>query len=563
MLRRLSIRDLAIIDSLEVDLDAGFTVISGETGAGKSIIVDALELLAGSRADATLVRPGADRTEVSAEIELAGLPQIRDWLVDEQLDEDDGSCLLRRTVRAEGGSRAWINGRPASVQQLRTLTGGLLEIHGQHEHQLLLEREHQLQLLDAFGQLQSLLDPVRAAAATLAELRAERRQQAGRDSDALRREATELQAQIDALTQLQPTPERIESLDLEQRRLANRESLLGGLSEAAQLLDGDESGTARSLLLRAEQALRRLAELDDSLSPLAQGLEEARITVEEVARDVAARLEDDQLDPARLAEVEQALSALHGIARRHRVLLGDLPGLLASLQAQADQLTMRLERLNRLDEYEATALRQWRVAASRLSAARQQAAVDLASAVQQLMSELGMGGGRFEASFERRSEAGSADGAEQLEFLVSSNAGMPPRPLRKVASGGELARLSLAIKVATANVEDVPVLVFDEVDSGIGGPTAEIVGRMLRALGARRQVLSVTHLPQVAACAHHHLRASKQSRDGQTSARLEALDASERQNEVARMLGGVERTEQSLAHAGEMLKRAQGSGPRA
>lgn len=560
MLRRLSIRDLAIIDSLEVELDGGFTVISGETGAGKSIIVDALELLAGSRADATLVRPGADRTEVSAEIELAGLPQLREWLVDEQLDEADGSCLLRRTVRAEGGSRAWINGRPASVQQLRTLTGGLLEIHGQHEHQSLLEREHQLQLLDAFGQLQGWLEPVRAAATMLAELRAERRQETGRDSDALRREASELQAQIDALVQLQPTPERIESLDQEQRRLANRESLLSGLSEAAQLLDGDEPGAARSLLLRAEHGLRRLAELDGSLSPLAQGLEEARISVEEVAREVSARLEDDPLDPARLAEVEQALSDLHGIARRHRVLLSDLPGLLASLQVQADRLATRRERLDRLDEYQAAALQQWRAAASRLSAARQQAAVDLAAAVQQLMNELGMGGGCFQASFEVRGEEGAANGAEQVEFLVSSNAGMPPRPLRKVASGGELARLSLAIKVATASVEDVPVLIFDEVDSGIGGPTAEIVGRMLRALGARRQVLSVTHLPQVAACAHQHLQASKHSDGDRTHARLLKLDEAARRVEIARMLGGVEQTEQSLAHAGEMLRRGQSPG---
>ena len=557
MLRRLSIRDLAIIDQLEVELSEGFTVLSGETGAGKSIIIDALELLSGSRADATLVRPGSDRTEVSAEFDLSAMPQLRDWLADEELNEDDGSCLLRRTVRAEGGSRAWINGRPASAQQLRSLTEGLLEIHGQHEHQALLDREHQLQLLDAYGQLDLTVTPVREAAAQLAELRSERRQQASRDSEALRLELADLQTQIDALEQLQPTPERIEALDQEQRRLSHRESLLGGLADVGQWLDGDETGTVRRQLLRAEQELRRLAELDATLAPLAAALEEARIAVEEVARDTGARLEDDELDPARLAEVEQALSALHALARRHRVLLSDLPGLLQSLQTQVQTLTGRLDRLTRLDELEATAVRRWRTAATALSQARQQAAAGLSKAVETLLDELGMAGGRFQVQFDARAEDGSATGAEQVEFLVSSNAGMPPRPLRKVASGGELARLSLAIKVATASVEGVPVLVFDEVDSGIGGPTAEIVGRLLRTLGKRRQVLSVTHLPQVAACAHQHLRASKQVRDGQTVATLDALDSHGRRSEVARMLGGVEQTDQSLAHADEMLQRGQ------
>ena len=363
MLRRLSIRDLAIIDQLEVELSEGFTVLSGETGAGKSIIIDALELLSGSRADATLVRPGSDRTEVSAEFDLSAMPQLRDWLADEELNEDDGSCLLRRTVRAEGGSRAWINGRPASAQQLRSLTEGLLEIHGQHEHQALLDREHQLQLLDAYGQLDLTVTPVREAAAQLAELRSERRQQASRDSEALRLELADLQTQIDALEQLQPTPERIEALDQEQRRLSHRESLLGGLADVGQWLDGDETGTVRRQLLRAEQELRRLAELDATLAPLAAALEEARIAVEEVARDTGARLEDDELDPARLAEVEQALSALHALARRHRVLLSDLPGLLQSLQTQVQTLTGRLDRLTRLDELEATAVRRWRTAA--------------------------------------------------------------------------------------------------------------------------------------------------------------------------------------------------------
>ncbi len=559
MLRRLSIRDLAILDRLELEFDDGFSVITGETGAGKSIIVDALDLISGGRAEASIVRPGCERTEVSAEFDLAALPALRGWLQAEELDED-GACLIRRSVRGEGGSRAWINGRAASVQQLKQLTEGLIEIHGQHEHQALLSRAHQLALLDGHGQLAALREPVREAAAQLARLRTEQRQ-ASADPAELEAQHAELQTQIQTLEQLQPSVERIDQLDQDQRRLSHHETLLAGLGELTQTLDGEEIGAVRSQLLRCEQEMTRLAAIDPDLTPWIRTLEEARIGIEEVSREVRGRLEDSELDPRQLAEVEAALSALHAQARRHRVLVADLPGLLQSLQQREAELRARLDRVQRFAALETELLASYRQHASVLSQARNKAATALAVQVNQLIAELGMGGGRFEVEFSPRAdEDASAEGAEQVEFLVSANAGMPPRPLRKIASGGELARLSLAIKVATADVEDVPVLVFDEVDSGIGGPTAEIVGRKLRTLGLRRQVLSVTHLAQVAACAHHHLRASKVARDGRTVGQLEQLNSKSRREEVARMLGGIELTPQSLAHADELIGRVQNSG---
>lgn len=559
MLRRLSIRDLAILDRLELELDDGFSVITGETGAGKSIIVDALDLISGGRADATIVRPGCERAEVSAEFDLTTLPALHDWLRTEELDED-GACLIRRSVRAEGGSRAWINGRAASLQQLKQLTEGLLEIHGQHEHQALLARPHQLALLDAYGQLAALREPVRAAAAELGRLRAEQRQ-ASADPAELVAQRVELQTQIQTLEQLQPSVERIDQLDRDQRRLSHHESLLSGLSELSQALDGEDTGAVRSQLLRCEQEMTRLAAIDPSLTPSIRALEEARIGIEEVAREARNRLEDSELDPRQLAEVEAALSTLHAQARRHRVLVADLPGLLESLRERESELRARLDRLQRFAALETELLAGYRQHAGALGHARVEAAHALSIQVNALIAELGMGGGRFEVEFSPRLEEDAhADGAEQVEFLVSTNAGMPPRPLRKIASGGELARLSLAIKVATADVEDVPVLVFDEVDSGIGGPTAEIVGRKLRKLGKRRQVLSVTHLAQVAACAHHHLRASKTQRDDGTVGRLEHLEGASRREEVARMLGGIDLTSQSLAHADELIERAQANG---
>lgn len=557
MLRRLSIRDLAIIDQLELELQAGFTVITGETGAGKSILVDALDLIAGGRADAQLVRPGAARTEVSAEFDLSAIPAARDWLAEQELDEAE-DCLLRRTVKAEGGSRCWINGRSATVQQLKELCALILEIHGQHEHQALLSRAHQRHLLDAYGHLQAQLQPVADAARAVAELRAEQAQGLA-DPQALADQHALLKVQREELEALQPEPERLAALDEEQRRLSHAENLLAGLAQVEQWLEGEDGQSARALLLRSEQELSRLGGFDAQLLPLATVMEEARLQVEEVARDVRDRIDGGELDPQRLEKVEAMLSALHVQARRHRVLLSELPTVLAELREREARLQQRLERSAHFDEELARLLAAYQTASAALTKARLRSAKSLAKVVEQLMAELGMQGGQFLAELSPRDdEQAHAEGAEQIEFLVSANAGMAPRPLRKVASGGELARIGLAIKVATADLDDVPVLVFDEVDSGIGGGTAEIVGRKMRALGAHRQVLAVTHLPQVAASAHQHLMASKGTEDGATVSVLRTLDAKARQREIARMLTGVELTERSLAHAEEMLGRAEG-----
>ena len=556
MLRRLSIRDLAIIDHLELVLQPGFTVITGETGAGKSILVDALELIAGGRAEAHLVRPGAERTEVSAEFDLSQQPNAEGWLKEQELD-DEQQCLLRRTVRAEGGSRCWINGRAATVQQLKSLCAMLLEIHGQHEHQALLERSHQRHLLDQFGGLQPQLAPVASAARAIAELNAEISQSLS-DPAALADQHAQIRQQREDLEALQPEPERLAALDEEQRRLSHAENLLAGLAQVEQWLDGDDAQSGRSLLLRAEQELGRLSAFDAQLQPLEATLEEARLQIEEVAREVRDRAESGELDPARLAKVEAALSSLHVQARRHRVLLSELPAVLQDLQQREATLAQRISRAEQFD-LELARLREAYLKVARvLGKVRREAAGRLASAVQDLMGELGMAGGRFEVQLSPRPpEQAHPQGAEQIEFLVCANPGMSPQPLRKVASGGELARIGLAIKVATVDVDDVPVLVFDEVDSGIGGGTAEIVGRKLRRLGDRRQVFAVTHLPQVAASAHQHLLASKSSDQGATVSALEVLDQQARNREIARMLAGTEITDRSLAHAEELLERAE------
>ncbi len=555
MLRRLSIRDLAIIDLLELELSAGFTVITGETGAGKSILVDALDLIAGGRADSQIVRPGAKRTEVSAEFDVALIAPAAQWLAEQELDEGS-ECLLRRTVRAEGGSRCWINGRSATVQQLRTLSELLLEIHGQHEHQALLSRSHQRELLDAYGHHRAQLAPVREAAKSLAELRAELAQGLA-NPETLEEQEELLRMQVDELLQLQPEPARLAELDEEQRRLSHAEGLLAGLAQIEQWLDGDEPRSARSLLLQSEQELSRLAAIDAQLEPLVGVVEGARLQIEEVARDARDRVESGDLDPQKLEQVETALSALHTQARRHRVLLSELPDVLTDLKERHRQVNKRIARAADYDAEHAQLMQMYAKAAVALSKARTASGKALAHTVQALMAELGMPAGQFAVELSPRdADQASADGAEQIEFLVSANPGLAPRPLRKVASGGELARIGLAIKVATVDIDDVPVLVFDEVDSGIGGATAEIVGRKMRSLGRRRQVLAVTHLPQVAASAHHHLMASKLTDDGATVSALSVLDPVQREREIARMLTGVDLTDRSLAHAEELLSRA-------
>ncbi|MFC4821191.1 DNA repair protein RecN [Dokdonella ginsengisoli] len=554
MLESLYVKDFAIVDEAEIAFGAGMTVVTGETGAGKSLLVDALLLLAGGRAEAAMVRHGCERAELSAEFDLAGRADLQDWLAAEDLDED-GACQLRRVIRSEGSSRAWINGRPVTLGQLKTLAAGLIEIHGQHEHQALLDRGQQLALLDAFGEHAADLAEAarlargwRAAGARIAEL--------SRGADHAER-IEWLSHQVEELDRHALAPDDLAALEETHRRLANSGQLLQGCAALAERLDGDDEFALLRLLARAQAEIGHLATLDARLAPVGELLDAAQIQLGE-ANDTLARYQDAlDLDPERLAETEAQLAKLHELARKHRVRMPELKahadGLREELEslrgAGADIAALQAERQKLAADYA-------RVAAA-LSGKRAATARRLGDAVSGLMDELGMRGGRFEVQLETQ-DGGEPDaqGAERCEFLVSANPGQPPRPLRKVASGGELSRISLAIEVAALGSDAVATMVFDEVDSGIGGAVAEVVGQKLRALGERSQVLCVTHLPQVASQGHRHVRVSKSSDDGSTRTRIEALDGKARQEEIARMLGGVEITRETLAHAKQMLASA-------
>jgi len=555
MLNRLSIRDFAVVSEAEIALGPGMTVISGETGAGKSLLVGALLLLGGSRADSTVVRHGAERAELSAEFGLDDATDAAQWLRDEELD-DDGQCQVRRVIRADGGSRAWINGRPVALAQLQALAERLVEIHGQHEAQALLLRPHQLDLLDAFGGHQALAAQVAQAAAAWAasQRRKDTLQQQGDPGERL----ALLRHQLDELERDALSPEALDTLNAEQRRLGHAAALIEACHHAAAQLSGDDGAAPATTLGHLTGELQRVAEHEPALAEIASLFESARIQIDEAQRMLERVRDGLDLDPVRLGEIEQRLGRLHDLARKHRVPVAELLPKRDAIAVEVEELAQADTVLARLDTEIAAQRQTWQTTASQLSAARRQAASALAAAVTALMQELGMAGGRFEAALEAiDSEHPATHGAERVEFLVSANAGQPPRALRKVASGGELSRISLAIEVAALGLDAVPSMVFDEVDSGIGGGVAEAVGRKLRALGERRQVLCVTHLPQVAALGHHHIQVSKDQAGGVTRSQIVPLDRSARIEELARMLGGLEITQATRAHAKQMLGSGQ------
>jgi DNA repair protein RecN (Recombination protein N) len=557
MLRSLYVKDFAIVGEAEIGFGPGLTVVTGETGAGKSLLVDALLMLAGNRADAAMVRHGCERAELSAEFDLTGRADLRDWLRDEELDDED-ACQLRRVIRSEGSSRAWINGRPVTLIQMKALGERLIEIHGQHEHQALLERIQQLALLDAFGGHVNELARVATIARAWREVNAQindisRGENHAERIDWLNHQVTELDTH--ALS-----AEELATLEETHRRLANSGQLLQGCAGLADLLDGDSEFTLSRLIARAHGESTRLAGLDPKLAGLGELLDAARIQIDE-AGDTLTRYQNAlDLDPERLGEIEIQLGKLHELSRKHRVPMSELKTQTVNLRSELETLRDSGTRLIALNNERTSLLSDYSAAAKKLSAARVRAAKRLGDAVGELLSELGMAGGRFEVELESSSTgAPESLGAERCEFLVSANPGQPPRALRKVASGGELSRISLAIEVAALGLDDVGTMVFDEVDSGIGGAVAEVVGQKLRNLGSQRQVLCVTHLAQVAAQGHAHLRVSKSSAADNTETRIDVLDDSERRNEIARMLGGIDITRETLAHARQMLQRAQTS----
>lgn len=559
MLRHLTIKDFAVVRATEMEFGPGMTVISGETGAGKSLLVDALGFLSGLRADAGMVRHGAQRAELSAEFELAPQAPALAWLAEHALDEA-GACQLRRVLRADGGSRSWINGRSVTLSQLAELAGLLVEIHGQHEHQALLSKASQLALLDAFAGSQTQLAQVRSTAAAWSLLLAERERLTaqGDVSDRL----NYLQHQLDELRGEDLAAATIQALVANHRRQAHAATLIQACDDGLARLSGEDGPSAGRLLLQTRSELARVAAHEPRLGEVETLLESAQIQLDE-ALAVLSQIRDAlDVDPDQFERAERRLSRLHDLARKHRVTPEQLEEVASRIEQELDGLRGAGERLAGLNAQIEAAGQAWRSAAQALTKARTRAAATLASKTSALIAELGMGGGRLEVQFQpHASDRPDPQGAERIELLVAANAGQPPRPLRKVASGGELSRISLAIEVAALGADAVPTMIFDEVDSGIGGAVADIVGKKLRDLGRQRQVLCVTHLPQVAAQGHAHYRVSKAPVEGMTQSSVEALDADARKEELARMLGGVEVSAEARAAAGKLLASVQAGPP--
>ena len=558
MLTYLGIRDFAIIDELALELGAGLTALTGETGAGKSIVVDALALAAGGRAAADVVRQGAERAEIAATFDVGGQAAARRWL-ESQAIACEGECILRRVVGRDGRSRAFINGQPVPLQTLRELGEQLVDIHGQQEFVSLTRRAAQLEVLDAHGRHEALAQQVgesherwRALRDECAELAA-----AGRDRDArlelLRYQVRELQA-------LALKSAEIPDLLAEQRRHANSGRLTEGVRQALEFVYEQESFNAYEAVSRALTSVRNVTGLDPTLGTTEALLEDGRIALREAADALRHYLESMDVDPERQEWVERRVATIEELARKHRLPATELPAHLEELSTELERLESHESTLEALQARVVALRSEYAQAATRLSAARRTAAADLSRDVTRLMQKLGMTGGRFEANVASDATAEpAASGLDSVEFVVSANPGQPLKAVARVASGGELSRISLAIQVAAIGKAITPCLVFDEVDAGVGGAVAEIVGRQLAALGERAQVLCVTHLPQVASQADHHVRVTKLTDGRSTRTTLSELKGTARVEELARMLGGVEITQKARDHAREMLKRSEGS----
>ena len=547
-LTHITLRDFVIVQTLELDLTQGFSVLTGETGAGKSILIDALQLALGARAESGVVREGASRCEVCAEFEptLA----ILAWL-EEAGFETNASLLLRRTVDTSGKSRAWINGSPATATQLRELGEQLLDIHGQHAWQSLTRPDAVRGLLDAYAGIDTR--PLKASWQTWRQAQ-QALADAQQSQSTLANERERLAWQIGELEKLHPQVDEWQELSTQHSRLANAQALIDGANEGTLLLEGGESdseGGALRQLSRAIQTLQSLGQFEPEFIALADVLTSAQAQAEDVAHSLHTYLRKTDLDPAQLAHLDERMGLWLSLARRYKKTPDELPLALQGWRKELAQLDAAadLEALQKAADVAQTACS---LAAKAVSRERQKAAKPLAQAISTAMQQLGMQGGRFEVQLQTL-DAPAQHGLEEVSFLVAGHEGSTPRPVGKVASGGELSRIALAIAVTTSELGEAGTLIFDEVDSGVGGAVAETVGRLMKQLGQHRQVLAVTHLPQVAACADHHLLVSKAAVKGQVSSQVRGVNGEERVSEIARMLGGEKLSATTLAHAREML----------
>ena len=575
MLKHLYIRNFAIIDELELDFNSGMTALTGETGAGKSILLGALNLVLGDRADNDSIKQGCDYAEIVAEFDIQKLENVTAWLVSQELNTDE-ECILRRRISKDGRSRAYVNSTPVNLQVIRELAEMLIDIHGQHEHQSMMKPAVQRQLLDDYARHSPLLEAVSNLHVEL-KLVEEQFHHLQQTSNEQNDRLDLLRFQTQELETLAVEENEYQALNSQHKRMANAEKLLSTVQQAIHVLSEDENSNVQSAVSRIINSLSDINEIDESLSPVALMLNDALVQIDESVSLLQNYRDNIDLDPSQLARTEERIQSILDIARKHRVEAEQLQALHEKLQQELDDIDHLDERLEELSNKQKKLEKEYLEACEKLSVSRNEAASILNKKITQSMQTLGMTGGKFEITIKPLTSKRSAYGLDQIEFTVTANAGQQCKALARVASGGELARISLAIQMIIANNSKIPTLIFDEVDSGVGGGIAEIVGQHLRTLaattmaattmassnksgadtGRENQVLCITHLPQVASQAHHHLRVEKQTRNKQTSSQVVALDKEQRRQEIARMLSGVEITEQSLAHADEMIGRAQ------
>ena len=557
MLTSLTIRNYAIIDELELEFGDGMSALTGETGAGKSILLGALGLVLGDRADSGSIKQSSDHADITAGFDTARIPGASRWLAEHELDQDD-ECILRRRIARDGRSRAFINDNPVNVQTLRELGEMLIDIHGQHEHQSLMKAPAQRQLLDDYANHPSLLEAVSRSFQQLkaAEKMLQQLQQDTTDRD---NRIDLLRFQTQELDALSLSDNEYAELNEKHARLANAEKIGSVLYLAINELYDDETSNVLSRLSHHIASLTEIAELDSRIQPAIDMLLEASVQLEEGVSQLRDSVDGVELDPAELSVIEQRIQSILDLARKHRVEPDQLTDVHQQLASELDDITHADEKLDELRARFGEMEKHYRECARKLTTSRKRAAGKLNKAITDAMQTLGMKGGQFVIDVGSTGDTPAPNGLDKIEFTVSANAGQACRPLARVASGGELARISLAIQMITATRCRIPTMIFDEVDSGVGGGVAEIVGKQLRLLGKNNQVICITHLPQVASQAHQHLRVHKQSDSRQTQTNVHSLDSNERIEEIARMLSGVDITEQSLAHAEDMITRAQAS----